>query len=712
MNGPGRTTFLRAAIRAVRFMGLVGLYGFVIAWPWLLFQQVAPLGTTLTKLFGLLIIGAGAVEVVRRRDFRRLRTGLEGPLLLLAVAFVQSAFHSLDPGATAYLLRVYATYILLFYATATLVRDDGSARRLSVAIVASCALVGALSIACAQGWLLPTAVGETMHLGTRRAPDARAGDFLRLVATSEDLNEGVLPLALAFPLLLAVVSGGRRRALRGGAAMGAGLLLGAGILIASSRSSVLALAIAGAVLAGEWLRRRAGRRTFVGLAAGVAALVVGAVLAERLGWLDPLFRGMGARDPSVESRAYVFRVAASILPEYVWWGTGLGASDAAIRAVADPERWAGVTLHSVPLKYLIETGVLGFVGYLWFWGAALWRLYRSLGFAGDSRPMAWAWLGTTLCAFLILAVQPFLVVSLLPLLLGIGAAIANRSKEVEPAPVGGLERAAALLACLVVIPGVFMNAAAYQETAEQRLRMARDLEAGCIYEERGEWDLAEAAYDAVLESGDQDERLYVDVADRVADFEHVYKAMALEPDLATPAAAARAGRARVLYGRGRFEEAAVEFSRLRRDLPESAATAYGLAESLWRAGRFAESIEAFAAAAELEGLPVNATWRARMAVIDERIDALIERASPEDRMEAAWLLRMRGRWEEALALARDAAREPGPAQGQALFFLGVDAERRSDIDEAERYYRTALEAAPDHWEAGRRLEALEAAPSR
>lgn len=245
-----------------------------------------------------------------------------------------------------------------------------------------------------------------------------------------------------------------------------------------------------------------GRR--VGLFAGLAVVALSlAVLVLAGGYSEMLvrraLRGFNSPDPSYKGRLYVFGLAFKLLPKYALFGCGIGASGAAIGTVAEPAKWFGTAIHSIPLLFWFETGLLGLIGYFWFWWRVVRRVWAGLMRSpeAEQRQLGIATLGALAVLFWMLAVQPFQELSLFPVFaaLAIGPAcgsqsaggpgLIERSKRGILVPVCGLT----LLALLVTA-----NLALYARMADGLSAYAVTLEKGLAAEQRGDWETGQSAY--------------------------------------------------------------------------------------------------------------------------------------------------------------------------------------------------------------------------
>jgi tetratricopeptide (TPR) repeat protein len=709
-----------------RGLALFLLAVFALVWPWEVYQRLPLPGLTLVKLAGLGIILLAAwvwFRAFRAGQRPSLRSGIELPIALFALACVQSVFHSLDLSASLTLLAQYGLYLFLFYAVIILVPERRVTTTLAWCFVLSATGVALLALLVAAGYLYPTLVDATRHLAARLSEEMREGPSVRIAATALDFNQGVLPLLMALPLCV-LLSLRLPRTLRW-IAVPFTLLLIAGMATSFSRST---LAAAGlffmlAVLVG--MRRRIGGGWLIAVyAAGfLALLVVG------YAWWEPLsqrlMRGIGSYDPSYNSRWYVFEKAREILPQYWLFGTGLNASDAAIAQVADPEAWRGITLHSVPFKLLLETGILGLIAWTWIYAAAAWRVWR--GYA-DAPALRYAWLGVFLVTFLVQLVQPYMALSLYPFLLGLAlgpvapgakrlwsaAAIAAAfpatsntsyvdsseatldSEAYPPAPDDhtdsrALAKAAAKAAALqrryapfflaVLLTSVVLvwNGRVYHETAQQVMSSTDALEQAMQQELAGDWAAAHESYDGLLQRQTGESRFF-DIAANVAELPVVLHEMHLAP-ATTPQVAAQMGLGRIAYARGEFTKAVEHFAAV--NTPAAQALQ---AQAHWAAGAFAKAVPLFRAAM---GTPPAPTA--------DPADAPLAQAE-------IWL--KLGEVDRARALIVEAGEAPEQA-AEAQYLLGVAAEIEQNNATAKAHYERALSLLNEHARARERLHSLE-----
>ncbi len=690
---------------------------FAVAWPWEIFQRVPILGGTVASWAGLVCIAWAIIEALFQRRLWR-RTGLEAPIALLAVACLQSASHTLDWGLTAPLLRQYLLYLVLFYAVYQLVRTPSEAVLLCSVFMVSCVFVGLFSLICAGGVLHPAYIGATHAFGRRMGAEVQMGALMRIAATTLDFNQGVFPLLLALPMAALLWSNSPKATVRWGGRAGVLLMLlvlTGGIVVSFSRSSILGIGLVLALFfATCWLR--ASRKGWV-LTAIAACVGVGVVLLWISGYGEALWlralRGLTSRDASYQSRLYVFQLAGRLLPTYAWFGTGLGASVKAIAAVADPQIWQGTVIHSVPGRFLLETGILGLVGYLWLWGGMLRLAWRRFHTAEDQVQQRLA--GVVLLVygvgFWILLVQPFMALSLFPFLLALfQAGLRVEKASLKKSADRGGERGMAVLAGVLIVLLVMLNVTRYQQTCRWLFHYGDVLETGIAAEQEGDWEAACLQYEDAanrlkgLGGVDAWEKLpYSDVAMEIAGLAWVCDAMEVAEvgGHLRPVVASALGLARVAYARGDFKEARTRFEQVL-GLSKADIYAYMLAETYWAEGTYAKAIQEYGRAGIL---PQTADFKELMARLEDSIRTAALQEGVESGVEAANIMVKQGRFWEAIAMCREVL-QAGDVSAEACFLMGVDAECTGEKTLACDWYERAVAVLPSHQQAQLRLSTL------
>ncbi|HSV64497.1 MAG TPA: O-antigen ligase family protein [Mycobacteriales bacterium] len=304
----------------------------------------------------LLVLAAGVLWVVTRLVGQPGRLGVRA--LRIAIGFVVlSALLSYAVAMLAVLpTEKYAdsqqalVSVLTLSAFSMFVLEALRSRQ-QIELVLRCLLIaGALSALFAL-------VQSTVHLdlaasfrppglkGTATLAESFRAGLVRARGTAQHpLEFGAVTSAL-IPLGLGVTFAARRR---GRAAWPWGaitLVIAAGAVVSLSRSAVIGVACAVAVMASRWSVRR-----LMGLLAGVGALVAAAVLggSKTASALGSLFTS-GSHDYSLESRAAGRSYAFRVLFDHLWLGQGLGTYDIPRQPILDNQY----------LDQVIESGIVG-----------------------------------------------------------------------------------------------------------------------------------------------------------------------------------------------------------------------------------------------------------------------------------------------------------------------------------------------------------------
>ena len=675
--------------------------------PWDLFQRVPPFEVTVTKAAGAVLVLVVAARMVIERRRRAPRTGIEAPMLVLLGVIGLASLASEDRSVSFAQLEVYATYFLIYCAVAGVVSSAARGRMVSAAFVASSAGVGTLAIACRLGLATPTLVDATRITGRWTTQEAWFDLTSRMAPASSDFNQGALPLLAAFCLaLFLIVAGKKGRAWPG---LTAGLLALAGIVIALSRSSIL-LALGLGVAFILFGFRRGTRRAVLGFAASAAvAVVVLAALMGPAGVLQRITKLAVERDSSYESRVAAFEAGLALLPGYWITGTGPGASDGVIAKSSYGARVGGITIHSVPFKLLVETGVAGLAALLWLYWRALRLHLRGLKSTSDElrrHSAAFIALGATM--FLITLVQPFMTLALFPFLLGVAAGpLAARDGGGEP---DGPPRMWVITSAAFVAGVVIGNALDFYRTVERARPFAETLVTAALAEQSGDWAAAQSAYSNagnLLKADDQGplhEMRYYGQAAEVLDVAYAYQRMGVRYRRLNPLAALCYGQGCVEAALGYAPLAIMRLNAAAEFEPRLAQAHFTAAEFLWDLGAYTEALEEYAKARSLETVRENAEFRQFVAPMDSYIAATEGRSDTGEQLRRAQFLRRRARWPEAVEeYTRVVEREPECAE--ALFNLGVQSKAEGSREKAREFFTRALAASPAHYETARELAA-------
>ncbi len=544
------------------------------AWPWEVFQQLPVIDITLVRFCGVCLIALVLVDAATRGTLVIPKTGIEIPLVALLLVCAVSGMLSVDSASSWRMFAAYCWYAVLFYAIAHSVRSVPDAIALLRVFLLSAAAVALAAVFCSLGVLAPVHAEFARQVGNRVAWDTAAGSLMRMAATSPDFNQGVLAFLIAVPIALLLVPRSRAELLAKSTAI---VLLLGGMLAAYSRSSLaIALCTIGAYGIYRMLRFRGSARG--GLVVVLVAIAIALAATPFLSSLGGrLSRGLSGEEASINHRVYGYRVAAEIAPHFLLTGTGLAASDRVIAEYADPEKSGGLTLHSVPFKFLIETGVAGLVAYLWLWGqgiAVLWRRLLRSGDTDTKRLGAAAVLGGAML-FAITAIQPFTQLSLFPILMGVvfGPAAINSAKSMPRVRARSLFAAACLTAA-VVLP----NAIGYQVLARQVSQFAAEFQDGLERESRGEWTAAAATYgDAISTLGTAPDHRYFQFAAETTDIPWLLAQARVGSTGATPQGATLFCAGRALLSAGELDAAYETFQEAAKTNAIYAATNHALA---------------------------------------------------------------------------------------------------------------------------------------
>ncbi len=724
MIAPTKSGELRIAMATASIAGFC-LACMAAALPWELFQRIPFAPFTTVRLTSLLLIGTGAVLfVIDWRNLRVARTGIEAPLFFLAMVCSASLIWSVDPSSTSEFLLTYAGYAALTFIVGVQLANRDAVHQLARVYIFSAFGVAAFTLACWTEWLYPTYWRPTLFLWAGRLIEVfRQGTEMRFVAASNDLNQGPLYLLVAFALSLYLFEGGKRSVYATvGLRVGQMLLLVA-ILLAQSRSAL----IAAALLCVIYLFIRANR--FLPKRCLIGGFTAGLVVIAILGW-HTFGEWFVRHDGAVTARLVAFEAGLELLPRYWAHGTGLGASDSAIATLGAGPHVGGQTIHNVPFKFLLETGVLGFAGFVWL----LWRCASRL-FGVCRRDMATqesrAAAGLLSAGFAVVFMglfQPFMMLPVYPFLLGLTVAIIRPSRMPYahasfPARLGAPPKLAWWAFAIVTTIAVG-NAALFQYGSLRSEVYGDVLAAAAQAERHGEWEEAEAGYRKALTIANpmcsEEQHTLADAPfGRLAlgripfaaelavlfDYPRIHDLMNLGREQLDPRSAALAGLGRVLIAQGDSPQARRVFTEAAKHQPDFAAVVSYQAEADWSARMYEESVAGYREAAMLAELPVNWRFQSYRARLEARIQALDDNRSPGALLEQAYLLRRLGDWQGAVARYEQVATER-PDYADAHFNLGVNALIHGRPDESKRLLGRACRAAPTHYSACETLEAV------
>jgi tetratricopeptide (TPR) repeat protein len=539
-----------------------------------------------------------------------------------------------------------------------------------------------------------------------------------MTAASPDLNQGALLLLMAFMVAwhgFAKATGAGRMAL-----VLVQISLCGALLISQSRS---ALICAAAFILFSTARYCLKKNRM----ALVIFVVISALAAVAIG--GPVQEWMTREDSSTSSRAITYRAALQEVPHYLIIGTGLGASDEALARTEHGRGANGRTIHSVPLKLLLETGLLGLAAYAWFWVLLALRTRRIMlrSSRDDEQRLGKAllWMGVAIITMQF--VQPFTTMPHFPILLGIWAGAVMTTREVVLTDHKYARWSPAFVAAAVVplTALVAFNIWLYQAGSRRVTDFADLLAQGPPLESVGRWDDAREVYEKALAIASPmtdtegpillggipvSQMPFYDVLATVIDIPQVEGQMNVLSDRPDPEAVCHFGIGRTALAQGDTDTATKHFGAGLKDR-HFVDLRFILADFLWNSGHYSEALLNYRLAALHANEWRNLRFRFRMAEFDERIAVLDNASSLHGWLERAYLLRQRGRWPEALAIYEEVYKG-APETPEAAFALGVHAFLGGEYAAAREYWEPiAVNHADDFPEAAKALENLSAQDS-
>lgn len=683
----------------------------VIALPWDILQRLPVVHVTITKLATLAVCACAVASLVLRGKLPEMIAFLRWPVALAAIACVISLAVSLNRAATLSQIFTLISYVAFIVLAWPYVQQEKRARRLLLLFIASSACVAALAVCCWLGLLYPTAWRPPFFpWHVRMIEVAEAGVPMRMVASGSDLNQGVLPQTIAFAASLFLFDYARS-SLRSRVLWHAvQVVLIASLVIAQSRSSILLAAGLLVLALGHAVWKRYGCATavialiFMVSVGTIAGVVINEVLLPR-------------EDDTVSSRVLAYRAGLELLPRYFLLGTGLGVSDRVIEQTGYGQQVDGATIHNVPLKIALETGVLGFAAYLLFWVnfiRAMWAyLLRGdstasirLGYAGIA--VALVIMGTTL-------VQPFIFLAIFPVLFVLFAGpIQSKVRAAPPDEYSPLPaRAILAISAAGVAAVVCFNVVSFQLGVRRVESFATALESGLAAEMAGRWDTA-------LEQYAEAHRLARQPVLGVPFRDHVnYQSLQALVDVPrvcdglnvlldrTPHAQALSAYAlgRLSFYDGDLAKGLAHYEESGRIEPDWAQLHYDFGAALWRVGEWARAIQRFEHTRAVQAQAPNWEFRFAIRPRDDLIRTLEANSDSHAALERPRLLMRAGRTNEAFEAYQRLA-EDRPDSAEAAFHLGLRALLDGDTSTAREYFQRALQLDPKNVNAARAVAAL------
>lgn len=191
------------------------------------------------------------------------------------------------------------------------------------------------------------------------------GSFERVHSTAAHPIEFGVVCAMALPLALHYAFMPHRNAVAASCWWLCSIVIGLGLLFSISRSAILGVAVAGAILLIGW---SPARRRVVLMVAPAVLVVVYLLVPGLLGTILGLFTNV-AVDGSVDYRTHDYAIAAQQVAQHLWFGHGNGTW-------YTPKH---LTFDNQYLLTLVEGGLVGLAALLALYGTALHaaaRVYR------------------------------------------------------------------------------------------------------------------------------------------------------------------------------------------------------------------------------------------------------------------------------------------------------------------------------------------------
>jgi O-antigen ligase len=335
-------------MRTVAFI-LLWLYVFTLPWDYIL-QFGDPFGSA-GRVFGLLALAGYIVLVATTARMRRLQIFHIAAAAYLAIV-AASLLWTADPDESAHYVRVYVQSVMVVLILWELGASQRSLFHLATAYVAG-AFVAALSI-------FHNLSLATVALGAKEA---------RFAADNWDVNDIALVLSLAIPLAFYLAS---KRIHWTSTWLARGYLIAGpiAIVLTSSRSGMVVMAIAFSALPLFLWRQTAGTKVTTGIVLACAACLAWNY-APQQSWdrLSTLFASLRAGD--LNGR------------ELVWQNGLLGFSNNYLGGVGAGEFRAGLgsslNAHNTFLEVLVEQGLVGFGVFSLLLGCAMRSVKHTKG---------------------------------------------------------------------------------------------------------------------------------------------------------------------------------------------------------------------------------------------------------------------------------------------------------------------------------------------
>jgi tetratricopeptide (TPR) repeat protein len=344
----------------------------------------------------------------------------------------------------------------------------------------------------------------------------------------------------------------------------------------------------------------------------------------------------------------------------------------------------------------------------WLWWRSLrigWQNLESK--TATTRRNAAAFLSAAWIVLILIVIQPFVALALFPFIWGVGLTT-RRAPAERDALAGfctwGLRFTAAFVAALILV-----NLTQFQREATHVRAYGDTVTHAVEVEREGRYEEAAEYYRVARDMSEHNGRGGIAQGSYYGELRLLFGVQRLEMrirmDLSScpPATICGLGLGRSLLCAGRYEDAAIALEDAQRSCEDLAAISFLRGEALWRSGRFNEAVAAYAAAVDkLARRPEQAY----ADVLIPREPTLEPDISLRGLLMAGRAFRLRGEWRRA-SICYERVREAEPTNAEALYHAGIDAEISGDYTRARTFYARAIESDRVHWEAHKRLAALE-----
>ncbi|MGH9875313.1 MAG: O-antigen ligase family protein [Pyrinomonadaceae bacterium] len=322
----------------------------------ILHKPSLPLNTIAFDYINLVFLGVFLVYFSARR--KQLRVRLAFPFLVILLGSVISMFNSIAVFTNiATLIQDLYLYIV-FIAMCNVIENDRDMRTMVLSWIVAATIEAALNIA-----------------------DLSVGAMLRAEGTFDNPNAAGYYLAMSFflitvpyiaiPLVLRIVCG---------------VLIILGMLATKSTTALIGFMVASiTIFLVYWLNMRMFEKIKYAITAVAFLVLIGFTVVPRIiGDSDFLNRGIG----NAADRSRIWTAGYDSFVRHPF-GIGPGGFKMGSEGPLNKEgtRWE---LHSDYISYLVERGMIGFLGLVLLFGALGAMILRSYAYAGTPRELLWA----------------------------------------------------------------------------------------------------------------------------------------------------------------------------------------------------------------------------------------------------------------------------------------------------------------------------------